>query len=181
MNDKLLIGDDIMRKYFCIALILVLSISLVGCFYFSPQPKPIDTVVTFFDSINNKDINTAVSCLEPKYQRLFNLTNKIIGAITGVNLSDILDLAPFLSFLADYFPEIKEDPELPIWVKFEIIEVITQSIDGKEATIIVKVRGSEVNFITEEILNSEIAIVSFNLKNYSNDGWKIVNATPITQ
>ena len=74
MNDKLLIGDDIMRKYFCIALILVLSISLVGCFYFSPQPKPIDTVVTFFDSINNKDINTAVSCLEPKYQRLFNLT-----------------------------------------------------------------------------------------------------------
>jgi hypothetical protein len=166
-----------MIKYLRIVPILFLSICLISCSSFYPQPKPIDTLETFIDSVNNKDIDTTFSCLDPKYQILYNLANKFTNNIMGVNISDFLNLVPFMSFVNQYFPELGDDSELPNWIKLEILDLIDESISENDANVKLKIRFSEVDFTTGEILNSDVAVMNFELKYYPNSGWKIVNAT----
>lgn len=165
-----------MKKYLKVVIILILSIYLVGCSSFSPHPKPIDTVSTFIESVNSKDIDTTFSCLDPKFQVLYNLANKFVNNIMGVNISDFLNLVPFMSFVNQYFPELEKDSELPNWIKLEILDVIDQSTYENDATVKLRIRVSEVDFTTGEVLNSDVAIMNFVLKYYPN-GWKIVDAT----
>jgi len=166
-----------MKKYLKVVIILILSIYLVGCSSFSPQQKPIDTVRTFIESVNNKDIDTTFSCLDPKFQILYNLANKFVNNIMGVNISDFLNLVPFMSFVNQYFPELGDDSELPNWIKLEILDVIDQSTYENDATVKLRIRVSEVDFTTGEVLDSGVAVMNFVLKYFPNNGWKIVDAT----
>ncbi|MFA6001073.1 MAG: hypothetical protein WC828_03055 [Thermoleophilia bacterium] len=146
-----------------LAFLVVALVASVSIYHFVlAEPKPVDTVNKFVNAVNEKDINTAVSCLDPKYEKAYNATSGIIGGLTGVELTDIADLFPALISISG----TKAD------LQMKIVNVESETVQG-EYTMLktqVEARGTDEN----GRVTSEQGPVTFKMKKF-NDGWRIVD------
>lgn len=57
---------------------------------------PSEVVYKFMNALNEKDLNTALTCIDPRYERAADAIIKIIDAHYKINLKDIAEILPAL-------------------------------------------------------------------------------------
>jgi hypothetical protein len=143
---------------------VVLIVAAVILFTVILVPKPVDVANKFIDSINNKDIKGAVSCMDPKYELIYNGANALLSNISGVNMSDFADLLPALGGMNidgntfDY--------------KINIKDVLSEDVNGDNATVKVAL-SLEVNNGGD--IQKQDAEATIMMRKFSGKGWRIVN------
>jgi carbon monoxide dehydrogenase subunit G len=97
--------------------------------------KPIDVVDKLINAINEKDINTAMSCMDPAEEKLYKAGSSILSGFIGVNLTDVADLLPGL------FKYMQSSGDMKADLKLEVTDVVSQEISGDDATVVVRVKA----------------------------------------
>lgn len=77
-----------------IALILLIGGAL-GYYYFI-YDNPVDIVYKFTNAVNERDLNTAVECLDPEKEMAYKGINAVFSKFVGFGTSDVANLIPFL-------------------------------------------------------------------------------------
>lgn len=142
------------------AAIIIAGIILYNMFFVT---HPHDVVEKFFNAINEKDLNTAISCLDPQYEKLYNVSDKILGNVFGVGLKDVSDLLPFIY----NFQQAQSGDDTDRFIELE--KTVSETITNNTAVVVVQVSekdedGNRIDGGTGEI----------NLKKF-NEGWRIVS------
>jgi limonene-1,2-epoxide hydrolase len=151
-----------------IATTITVSIVIAGIILYNMffAAKPIDTVEKFFKAFNEKDFNTAITCMDPKYEKLYKATDNIVSSLAfGIRMSDIMDLVPFAFQFQGEANNDQTDFE------FSIKKVLSQDINGDNAVItaIFEVENTDRSG-RKSIDSGEDKIY---LKKF-NEGWRIV-------
>lgn len=142
------------------ACIVVLIGFLVKTF---ASDKPIEVVEKFITAVNDKDINKAVTYLDPKYEKLYKASSKVLSKVLGApELSDIADILPGFSQLAGS----KDTSQITIE------KVISQDVQKNTATIKVLLNFKEKDDFGT--FRNDRSNGTFTLKKI-NGKWKIVN------
>lgn len=123
---------------------------------------PHDIVEKFFNAINEKDLHTAITCLDPQYEKLYNVSDKILGNAFGFGLKDVSDLLPFIFNLQNAQNNGSSDRLI------ELEKVVSETIAGDSAEVIVQVSEKDGNGNRIDGATGKI-----NLKKF-NEGWRIV-------
>ncbi len=126
--------------------------------------KPVDVVEKFIRAVNEKDINTAVTCLDPKYEKAYNSTNNILGAFIGVSIKDVADLLPMFFD----FAKSKDSSVQDLYIK--LVRVVSEETTDNTAKIAVALEASDGP--KGRLLGSGINV--FYLSKF-NSGWRIVD------
>lgn len=142
------------------AAIVIAGIILYNMFFVT---HPRDIVEKFFNAINEKDMNTVITCLDPQYEKLYNVSDKILGNVLGVGIKDVADLFPFLL----EFQKAQNNDNSEIVIELE--EIVSETISGNEAEVIVRVSEQDENGTELESGTGKISLKKF------NEGWRIVD------
>lgn len=126
-------------------------------------PKPMDIVNKFVGALSNKDIKTAVSCLDPKYEKLYKGLNGILSNVTGMSIDDVVQALPALS----QFSGGKTD------FNVYITDIVSQNTDGNSATV--RVRLEMKNPAMQGQSDIAPAELTFILNRSLFDGWRITS------
>lgn len=157
------LGGAVRGKVTAVALtaaIVAAGIILYNMFFVT---KPLDVVYKFFNALNEKDINTAMTCVDPKYEKMYNATSNILESFIGVSIRDVADLFPALLEFAKYESGDTSD------IRFEIKRVVSEDIAGDRATVVIDV---EVQDETGQTVDGGLGTVY--LQKF-NEGWRIVD------
>ena len=128
--------------------------------------RPINTVKKFISALNDKDVNTAVTCMDPKYEKLYSATSNILSKFTGgVNIKDIADLFPAICSLS------KEEGNTAD-AHMDIKNVVSTKINGDKAVIVVNLNIEETD--DNGAASEESVRASFYLAKFSQ-GWRITD------
>ncbi|MBQ7582817.1 MAG: zinc-ribbon domain-containing protein [Lachnospiraceae bacterium] len=106
---------------FVLVIVLVVGGAIAYLSYTAQDPR--DTVERFFDAYNEMDINTMAECMCPKlrgaYKGAMGVGNAVLDAvgIGGINMGDVIGLAPFLVSL------FGEELNIPKTMNCEIVDV----------------------------------------------------------
>lgn len=113
-------------------IVAILVAAVLGFFTYNTffVERPHDVVEKFFQALNEKDINTCMETVDPKYEKLYNVSSKVVGKLFGITLRDMADLFPFVV----EFAKIEGDFEDRF---FEIMDIVSEDIRGKTATVTV--------------------------------------------
>lgn len=120
----------------------------------------------FVRAVDEKDLNTAMSCLDPKYDMAYQGSSNIFGDIVGVELSDLADLFPALFSISGSVTGDKTDYSM------KIVNIASENMQGESATVVALVDVSEADAAGK--LSSSRENATFHLKKF-NDGWRIVD------
>lgn len=147
---------------------LVIALAAAGFLVFNTflAEKPAKTVYKFIEAINNKDINTAMECMDPKDEKLYYAASKIAGEFLGVNPTDIADLLPGTIELLQDSGEMKAD------LQMEITDIVSQEVNGDYATVVTHIKGistDENGQVTRDEGQATFKLQKFDV------GWRIVN------
>lgn len=155
-------GIAISRKIMMI--IIVVAIICAGIFLYKvlAGEKPIDTVNKFIQAINEKDINTAMSCMDPKSEKVYKASSKILSGVIGFELTD----------LAALFPGLLQISGCPVDLQMNITEVVSQDITGNDATVVVRIRALETDGDGNQSVDGGLS--KFQLHKF-NEGWRITS------
>lgn len=76
--------------------VAILALTSVACNNTAKGPEPV--VERFLRSVNDKDLNVMLSCIDPRQERMFRASFRLVEKITGGNLpvQDLLELVPGL-------------------------------------------------------------------------------------
>lgn len=144
---------------------LAACIIILSCFLYKMfiSDKPVNVVEKFITAMNDSDVNEAVTYLDPKYERLYKASSKLISNILGMpNISDIAEVLPGFMELSGG----KENSEI-------IIEkVLSQTIEGNSATVNVLLKFKEKDNNGNTKFKTDAG--TFILKKI-NGKWKIEN------
>lgn len=147
-----------------ISIILIIALLLAGVYVYFEYfvEKPNDVVYSLIESINEKDISASMECIDPKYQRLYTTTNKLLDKFIGFSIDDLSNIFPFLFEMA-YADGAVED------VRFQIVKVTNETITGNTAVV-------EVLMETRDRYGKRIdgGTSYFYLQKF-NVGWRIVD------
>ncbi|MGE5472855.1 MAG: hypothetical protein ACM3UU_01400 [Ignavibacteriales bacterium] len=61
------------------------------------EENPLDVIKAFIEAINQNDINTATTYMDPKYEKAYNAASNISGTFFRVSLKDANDLLPVIN------------------------------------------------------------------------------------
>jgi hypothetical protein len=145
--------------------VLAAVVLLIAGFFIyksATAPKPQDIVNKFVDSINTMDINTAVSCMDPKYELIIKGVSGLMSKVAGVDSSELLNSIPVLAEMQGSYGGVGK-------FKLNIVRVISENINGDNATVRVEMKFENADGTSE---NEEGTIY---LKNFSGKGWRITN------
>ena len=150
-----------MRIIFCGLLLAVYFLMSVGC---TSAPRPEVTVRQFLKAFNEKDLNRLLTCVDPKQERMFRASFRLIERLTGGRLpvEDLLELVPGMYQMLE--SRVSED------VKFRDVRVGRGRISAEDAevpvslTVLTRSRGLE---------NSQQQELRFALRRF-HEGWRIV-------
>jgi hypothetical protein len=140
---------------------LLLSFALVSC---SRTPGPEPVVERFLRAFNDKDVNVLLSCVDPRQERLFRASFRIVEKLTGgwFPMEDILELVPGL--YQAFQKDLSEDFSL------RDIRVYRATISGEEAQVPVILTASARS---RGVASASIQRVRFRLCRFE-EGWRIV-------
>lgn len=113
----------------------------------SPKRYIKATISTMQNAYNSADLDTMMTCFEPKVQKLYSGANSLFGSFTGMDLSMVTSLLPFASYLNEESDDDSNStlPEMNITV--ESIEMTSNttatvtcvvkfgSLDSEQTTI----------------------------------------------
>ena len=150
-----------MRFIFCGLLFAAYFLMSVGC---TSTPRPETTVKHFLKAFNEKDVNVLLTCVDPKQERMFRASFRLIERLTGGRLpvEDLLELVPGMYQM--FQSQVSED------VKFLDVHVGRGRVSGEDAevpvslTVLARSRGLE---------NSQQQELRFALRRF-HEGWRIV-------
>lgn len=103
-------------------LVVIALVFSIYCTFFVTTPS--DVVEKFFNSIDNADLNSAITCVDPKYEKAFNAASTLLNPILGFSGKDAADLMPAL-FGSD--PSFK-----PNGNSRYNVEIISSKIEGQK-------------------------------------------------
>ncbi|GIM30465.1 hypothetical protein CPJCM30710_31310 [Clostridium polyendosporum] len=157
--------QKITSKNRIINILLIASLVIIFAFllYNSSTDSPKYALEKFITAINNEDINKAMSCVDPTYEKLYTASNKAMADFFGT---------PDLSAITDLFPRLLNLTEYNSDFQITINKVISEDIKDDTATIIalvtVNVRDSK-----GKVSNNDVE-TTFTLKKFDN-GWRIID------
>jgi hypothetical protein len=123
---------------------------------------PIDVVHKFINAVNEKDINMAMECMDPTYERAYGAASNLAGEFLGVSLTDAADLLPaFMEFSGS-----------PVDMQVREGAVIEEQASGDSAVIVMELIGemTDENGATTE----ETGEQTFYLEKFE-EGWRITD------
>ena len=149
------------RLVVCGCLFAVYSLMSVGC---TSAPRPESTVKHFLQAFNDKDLNVLLTCVDPKQERMFRASLRLIERLTGGRLpvEDLLELVPGMYQMLQ--SQVSED------VNFRDVHVGRGQLSGEDAevpvslTVWTKSRGLQ---------NTQQQELRFALRRF-DVGWRIV-------
>lgn len=149
-----------------IGVVITLAIVAAGVILFNMffLVKPSDTVEKFIQAINEKDVDTAMSCMDPAYEKTYQAGSSLLSGLLGVEISDLAELIPGMV-------EIMHASGDSTDLKMEVIGIVSEDVSGNDAIVIVKIRGTSTDSSGHE--KTEEGNSTFKLQKF-NDGWRIV-------
>jgi hypothetical protein len=125
---------------FCGLLFAAYFLMSVGC---ASAPRPEATVKRFLQAFNDKDLNVLLTCVDPKQERMFRASLRLIEKLTGGRLpvEDLLELVPGMYQMLQ--SQVSED------VNFRDVHIGRGRVSGEDAGVPVSLkvwarsRGSE--------------------------------------
>lgn len=155
-----------------IMLLVVLAVAVTavagGVYYFVlNEPGPADTVEKFIDAVNEKDLNTAMECVDPMYEKAYKGASGIIGGLVGVEVVDLADMFPALFAFSSELTGDKTDYAM------EVVRVESENVSGDTAEVVVVIAASRTDSAGRQVENLEERSL-FYLEKFS-EGWRIVD------
>lgn len=152
-----------------LVLFMITAVAAVGFYlyraYFIPQPVAV--VNKFANALNEKDINTLVTCVDPKVELAYKGMDSILSKFTyGIKFSDMANLFPALYQIMGAENNDQTD------YKIVILKIISKNIKGSSATV-----SAEMEFQTTDSaghVKTESGPGTFYLNRF-NSGWRIVD------
>ena len=149
------------RLAFCGLLFAAYALMSVGC---TSAPRPETTVKHFLEAFNDKDLNVLLTCVDPKQERMFRASLRLIERLTGGRLpvEELLELVPGMYQMLQ--SQVSED------VNFRDVHVGRGRVRGEDAevpvflTVLARSRGLD---------NTQQQDLRFALHRY-HEGWRIV-------
>lgn len=140
------------------------AMALVSCGRAEPGPER--TVRRFFRAMNEKDVNRLLSCVDPRQERIFKATFRLIEKATGFPVDDLFEILPGLH--EAFGDRVPED------FRFAQVRVRSREVSGTTARLRVSVKttyrsGSLISTQTEEL--------EFALEHFEEAGWRIIGVT----
>jgi len=133
----------------------------VGC---TSAPRPESTVKHFLQAVNDKDLNVLLTCVDPKQERMFRASLRLIEKLTGGRLpvEDLLELVPGMYQMLQ--SQVSED------IKFRNVYVGRGRVSGEDAEVPVSL---EVWARSRGVENTQRQELRFALRRF-DAGWRIV-------
>ena len=130
----------------------------------SRTPRPDDTVTRFLRAANEKDVNGMLGCVDPKQERMFRASFRIVEKVTGglLPVEDLLEMVPGL--LGLFQNQLGED------FSFRDVQVRRGTVKGEGSEVMVvltlwqRSRGSE---------KTDRRVLWFALRRFDDVGWRI--------
>jgi ketosteroid isomerase-like protein len=143
---------------------IVTCLVLFSCFIYImfASNRPISTVEKFVAAINEKDINKAMKYMDPKYEKLYKSSSKLLSGILGT---------PELTDMADLLPGLLEIEGVKTDLHLTIDNVLIQDINGDKATIKILLKAKQTDENGNVTYDSGETV--FILKKFS-EGWRIL-------
>jgi hypothetical protein len=140
---------------------VLLLFALVGC-RTSPGPEPV--VERFLRAFNDKDVNVLLACVDPRQERLFRASFRIVEKLTGgwFPVEDVLELVPGL--YQAFQKDLSEDFSL------RDVQVYRATINGEEAQVPVILTASARS---RGVVKDARQRMQFRLRRF-DEGWRIV-------
>jgi hypothetical protein len=146
--------------------LLIWLMTALAC---SGGSKPRRTVERFLQAFNDKDVNALLTCIDPKQERLFRASFRIIEKVTGgrLPLEDIFEAIPVLY---QQFQGM-----LPQDLRFTDISLGDAQVGGDDAqinvtmTLVARAEGSEM-------IHKQTMV--FSLRRFEEEGWRITGVQP---
>lgn len=140
---------------------VVLCLISAGC---TPAPRPEATVKRFLQAFNDKDLNTLLTCVDPKQERMFRASFRVLEKLTGGRLpiEDLLETIPGMYQM--FQSQISED------VNFQDVHIGRERLNRESAEVpvsmitLVRSRGVE----TAQPLQLRFVLRRF------EEGWRVV-------
>jgi hypothetical protein len=146
--------------------LLLLSIAIlsvaVSCRRHERGPEL--AVRRFFRAMNEKDVNQLLSCVDPRQERMFKATFRLVEKATGFPLDDVLELLPGLH--QAFGSEMPED------IHFTRIRVRSREHFGTKARLRVTVRST---YRARGMVSAQDESFEFTLEYFREHGWRIVS------
>lgn len=145
------------------------SLGLWSC---QPASGPDRTVRKFVKAMNDKDVNVLLTCVDPKQERMFRAAFRIAEKISGYRfpVEDLLEILPGLNQLLG--DQLQED------FSFSEMRILARSVSGGTArltasvTSVIKSQGTR---------RSQTDNIEFVLRQFEEEGWRIVEIRPATR
>ena len=152
----------ISRSRVLTALSLTFVLVVAGCKADRRGPEPV--VERFIRSINDKDLNVLLTCVDPRQERLFRASFRIVERFTGGRLpvTDLLELVPGLYQI--FQNNLDSDYHI------RDFQVYRANINGEKAEVPVRFTTSVRNAgnVTDEPVRLRFRLERF------EEGWRIV-------
>lgn len=144
--------------------IIVTAVIGAGIFLYNMffMVEPVDIVNKFVQAVNEKDVNTAISCLDPTTEKTYTAASSILSGFIGVEIADVMDLLPGLLEMSG----------CPVDLQMEITEVVSQDIEGDNATVVVNIKALATDENGDQTSDGGNSV--FRLHKF-NDGWRITS------
>jgi hypothetical protein len=142
----------------------VLVASLVGPIACGPSHAPENVVMRFFRAVNDKDINRLLQCVDPRQERMYRATFRIIERATGVPLHDLLEVVPGLAQI--FGDQMAED------IRFSEIRVLSREVSRDTATVRVSLRST---YRSGRESRTQRESMEFVLERFDKAGWRITH------
>lgn len=126
--------------------------------------SPMKTVDKFIGAINDKDMNTAIECMDPKYEKMYKAGTSLLGGVLGFDIKDVLDLSPAIFDIAKA-NGMKAD------LKIEKSKVIKEEKNGDKATVVIEIKAESVDDNGKK--DTETGQATFMLEKF-DEGWRII-------
>ncbi len=141
------------------AVLLVVSSS---CKKEESGPEPV--VERFLQALNEKDVNTMLTCIDPKQERMFRASFRLAEKLTGGKLpmEDLLELIPGLY-------QIFQD-RIGADFNYRNVQVYRAKANGGDAEVPVMLTASTRKGALQ---NDQVQRVRFVMRQF-DDGWRIV-------
>ncbi|MEQ8175833.1 MAG: zinc-ribbon domain-containing protein [Syntrophomonadaceae bacterium] len=153
-------------KYLIGALLLGIGIYFAYTLFWQDQPR--NVVYKFYAAWNEKDVEAMLACVDPKYEAMYNVGDKVVGGVvkefTGVDIG-LKDISSLLPFMYDF----SKNNSNKVVDKVTVERIESEVITGDEATV--KATFSSQNSAGQK-LHEGIGIIY--LKKF-NEGWRIVD------
>jgi hypothetical protein len=145
----------------CGLLFAAYALMSAGC---TSEPHPEATVKHFLQAFNDKDLNVLLTCVDPKQERMFRASFRLLERFTGGRLpvEDLLELVPGMYQMLQN--QVSED------VNFRDVRVGRGRVSGDDSEVPVSVT---VLTRSRGLQNTQQRELRFVLRRF-DEGWRIV-------